>query len=56
MNEFCIVTGITYDFNHYLKWLHLYRLTDYCMFCEHSLRHPNDGCEYDRNMLVISNV
>jgi len=45
MNELCIITGITYYINHYAKWLHLYRLTVYCMFCEHSLSHPDDGRE-----------
>ena len=32
---------------------HLCRLTVYCTFYWYSLRHPDDGREYDLNMLVF---
>ena len=32
------------------------RLTANCIFYYYSLVHPDDGCEYGRNMLMIINI
>jgi len=42
--------------NYNIKWFHLCILTVYCIYYWHSLRRPDDGRDYDRNMLVTINV
>jgi hypothetical protein len=58
--ETCWVSNKIWNKNHLLHpvgilFPHINRLTVYCIFL-YSLRNPEDGREYDRNMLVIMNT